>query len=89
MVLSNSTTAVPGFHRIARLLEKMDHPSFGGGGEDGKSLRNCFAMPQPGDLLGDRALFRRPHANTDVRLLVVAFLCRDLAAMAASQQAQQ
>ena len=66
MVLSNSTIGAAWFHRVARLLEKMDHPPFSGSGEDGKSLWNCLATPQPRDLVGDRSHFSRFDANTDV-----------------------
>ena len=90
MVLSNSTMAAAGFHRVARLLQEMDYPSFGGRGEDGKSLRNCLATPQPGDLVGDRAHFRRLDANADVGLLLLALLFRSgLATVATAQQAEQ
>ena len=75
-----------GFHGVARLLEEMDHPAFGGGGEDGKSLRDRLAMPQPGDLVGDRPHFRRLDANADVGLVAIR---GGLAAVAASQQARQ
>ena len=78
-----------GFHEVARLLEEMDHPPFGGRGEDGKSFRNGLATPQPVDLVGDRSHFRRLDANVDVGLLLLALLIRGgLTAVATSRQAK-
>lgn len=79
---------VAGLDRVARLLQEVDYPSFGGGGEDGKSLRYGLAMAQPRDLVGERAFFSRLDANADVGLLV-ALLVRRLTTVATTEQAEQ